>query len=343
MPELRISVPLIVKNEEHRIKDCLESLKWAYEVILVDTGSTDKTIEIAKQYPNVRVYSSWFYNHFRFRVYYFQKKKWLFCFDKARNFALNQCSGDWILIIDADERIKQPEHLTKLAETYPEIDVWYLRQVSRLNNGNTSPCKSTRFWRNGLGIHYSKMVHETVDEYVDSKGLKRGDCDIEIDHIGFLDEKFNRAKSERVIDAIEYEGHVYKNYYLAIAYTQFGNWENAINFMEKAVNDNMPFNIKAHAFAILADIYRQYGEFYFKMAEERIKASLDLTKNQNLSYIIKSSIKDFKGQNGLRELKKVKNRDYKTSEMHQDILLTDGQLDAMFKEYNEKAVRPKAA
>lgn len=328
--QLNISVPLIVKNEEIRIKECLDNLTWAKEVILVDTGSTDKTVEIAQGYSNVKIFKK------KFDVFFKEKKVWLFCFDKARNYALEKCTGDYILILDADERVYNSRALETLMNEHPKIDVWYLKQVSRLRDGNSSPCKSTRFWKNGLGIKYTKIVHETVDEYVDEKGFLRGDCDLEIDHIGFLDEGFNRKKSQRVIDAIEYEGHPYKNYYLAIAYTQISDWEQAINYMEKAINDTMPFNIKSHAFDILADIYRQYGEFYFKLAEERVKASLDLTKEQNLGYIIKSSIKDFKGQSGKRELKKIKNRNYKTSQMHQDILLTDEQLDSMFREYEPK-------
>lgn len=333
---LELSVPLIVKNEENRIKDCLDNLTWAKEVILVDTGSTDKTLEIAKNYPNVKIYSNWYNNKFRFRVWFARKKKWLFCFDKARNYALSKCTQPYILILDADERIYNPEALNKLMTEHSDIDVWYLRQVSRLKDGNGSPCKTTRFWRNGLGIYYTKMVHETVDEIVDQKGFKRGDCDLEIDHVGFLDEGYNKVKSERVIDAIEYEGHPYKNYYLGVAYSQVGDWEKSMDYFSKAVQDAMPYNIKAHAHAILADIARQYGEFYIGMAEDHVKHSLKNTPNQNLSYIIRSAIKDFKGQNGLRELKKVKNRNYKTTEMHQDILLTDGQMESMIKEYDLK-------
>lgn len=90
MKSLSLSVTVVAKNEEAVIGECLESVKWANEIIVVDTGSTDKTIEIAKkagakvfQYPQKEEidYSSW------------------------RNYALRQAQGEWVLYLDADERV----------------------------------------------------------------------------------------------------------------------------------------------------------------------------------------------------------------------------------------------
>ncbi len=330
---LKLSVPLIVKNEEKRIKDCLDNLTWANEVILVDTGSTDKTIEIARNYPNVTIFEE------KFDVYFEAKDKWLFCFDKARNFALSKCTQDYILILDADERIYNPELLEFLmtAEKEKTIDVWYLFQVSRLSNGGTSPCMSTRFWKNHKGIVYSKIVHETVDDYVDKKVaeglLTRGKAMINIDHVGFLDDEYNAVKSQRVIDAIEYEGHPYMNYYLGVAYSQMRDWDNAIEYLERSVNDVMPFNIRAHAVMILGDVYRQLSEFYRKLAKERIKYSKEICPNQNLSYLISAQIKVSEGLSPAKDLRKIKNRNYGTSDMHQDMLFTDEQLAKTLKEF----------
>jgi len=345
--KLKISVPLVVKNEERHLKDCLDNLTWVNEVILVDTGSTDGTIDIIYKWCEDNNVNITFPHkgHFtdrggvvresKLNIHLFVepetflvdfKDKKLFCFDKARNFALDKCTQDYILILDADERIYSPEVLENLMTEHSQVDVWYLFQGSRLSNGKVSPCMSTRFWKNGLGIHYTKMVHETVDEYVDQKGLKRGKTDLMIDHLGFVDDKYNAQKSQRVIDAIEYEGHPYKNYYLGVAYAQMQDTEKAIDYLDASVNDEMPFNIKAHALTLSGDVLRQYGEYYFKMAEERLMHSKRICPNQNLSHIVLAEIKRFKGQNPMRELKKIKRRDYKVSDMHQDLLFTDEQF-----------------
>lgn len=82
-----ISAIVIAKNEEDMIKDCLESLVWAREIVFVDTGSKDKTVQIAKKYKakvyktNQGSYSDW------------------------RNFGASRAKKDWLLYVDADERV----------------------------------------------------------------------------------------------------------------------------------------------------------------------------------------------------------------------------------------------
>jgi len=86
---MKLSVVIIVKNEEEFIHDCLESVKWADEVILLDGGSIDKTLEIAKEY-SVRIIS--------------QKEKKM---DYAawHNQGIEEAKYDWIFYVDADERV----------------------------------------------------------------------------------------------------------------------------------------------------------------------------------------------------------------------------------------------
>jgi len=328
---LDISVPLIVKNEERHIKECLDNLTWVKEVILVDTGSTDKTLEIAKEYENVKIFKE----PTEFLVHFKEKDKWLFCFDKARNYALDRCTASYILILDADERIYNPEHLELLmtGEVEKTIDVWYLFQVSKLPSGKISPCMTTRFWKNHLGIKYDKMVHETVDGYVDTHGLKRGKSDLRIDHVGFINEEYSAEKSQRVIDAIEYEGHPYKNYYLGVAYAQAKDPDKAIEYLLKADEELLPFNIRAHGITLLADLFRQYSDYYKMMANERLDYSLKICPEQNLSYIIRAEMKKSTGENPLREIKKIKRRKHQTSQMHQDILLSDEEVNQLEKEF----------
>jgi len=81
-----ISVSIIAKNEENSIVRCLESLKGFDEIIVCDTGSTDKTVEIAKRYTD-KVFTDFVWND---------------SFADARNHALDKCTGDWIFTIDCD-------------------------------------------------------------------------------------------------------------------------------------------------------------------------------------------------------------------------------------------------
>ena len=86
---MKLSVVILAKNEEKIIKDCLESVKWADEVILVDSGSTDKTLVMAKEFGAKIVNSP--------------SKK--LAFAKWRNQGLKVAQGDWLLYVDADERV----------------------------------------------------------------------------------------------------------------------------------------------------------------------------------------------------------------------------------------------
>lgn len=83
----KLSVTIITYNEEENIRDCLESVKWADEIVVLDSFSTDKTVEICREYTD--------------KIY---QNKW--CgFVEQKNFALDKASHNWILSIDADERI----------------------------------------------------------------------------------------------------------------------------------------------------------------------------------------------------------------------------------------------
>lgn len=83
-----ISVVVLTKNNEKTIQDCLESVKWVDEIIIVDSGSTDKTLEIAKKFTQVKIYH-----------------RQLDDFSSQKNFGMNKCGGKWVLFLDSDETI----------------------------------------------------------------------------------------------------------------------------------------------------------------------------------------------------------------------------------------------
>ena len=100
MASVKLSVIIVAKNEEKDIEDCLKSVQWAKEIIFVDTGSTDKTLSIARRY-SVKITN-----------YSFKK----FEYDTWRNIGLKAASGEWVLYLDADERIT-PELKKEIQKT----------------------------------------------------------------------------------------------------------------------------------------------------------------------------------------------------------------------------------
>jgi len=86
---MSLSVAIITKNEEANIRRTLESVKWADEIVVVDSGSTDRTCEIAREYGAKVFVEEWK------------------GFAKQKNSALEKCTGDWILSLDADEEVSE--------------------------------------------------------------------------------------------------------------------------------------------------------------------------------------------------------------------------------------------
>ena len=87
MPKNKISVIIITANEEENIRECLESVKWADEVIIVDSESSDRTTDIAGEFTDKIFIREWA------------------GFASQKSFALEKTSNEWVLSIDADERV----------------------------------------------------------------------------------------------------------------------------------------------------------------------------------------------------------------------------------------------
>ena len=108
-----LSAVVITKNEEERIKACLDSVKWADEIIVIDNGSVDHTLEIAREYTE--------------KIF----KVNLQDFSSLRSLATKKASGDWVLFVDADERVL--ESLKKEIETMINFADYSAYAISRRN------------------------------------------------------------------------------------------------------------------------------------------------------------------------------------------------------------------
>ncbi len=142
-----ISAAMIVKDEENFLPQCLDSIKdLVDEIIIVDTGSTDRTMEIAREY-GAKIY----------------EHPWENDFSLHRNQSIDYATGDWILIIDADEELKTEEHAT-IRQAIKRKDVTSISFVvyNKIQMGRIGFLNSHRMFRNGLGFKYHGIVHNQL-------------------------------------------------------------------------------------------------------------------------------------------------------------------------------------
>ena len=161
-----LSVALIVKNEKLNLTECLETVKWADEIVVLDAGSEDKTIEIAKQYTDkVFLNDDW-------QGYGLQRQ---------RLQALT--SSDWILMLDADERLT-PELTSAIKEALNKNDQNIVYALPRLSwcfgkfirHSGWYPDYVTRLYAKDKAQYNNKLVHEKLEYESNMKLVKlKGD------------------------------------------------------------------------------------------------------------------------------------------------------------------------
>jgi (heptosyl)LPS beta-1,4-glucosyltransferase len=146
---VNISVAIITKNEEEIIGECLEAVSWADEVIVVDSGSSDDTVKIAKKHGARVFVNAWA------------------GFGPQKNFALSKTRGKWILNIDADEIISPglgeeilavvKSKTTKAAYDMPFRNFFYGKWI---RHGGLYPDRHARLFRKGKGRFPDITLHE---------------------------------------------------------------------------------------------------------------------------------------------------------------------------------------
>jgi len=195
LPSVRLSQCMIVKNEEKNIEKALSWAKGiAFEQIVVDTGSTDRTVELAEKLGA--------------KVYHF---KWINDFSAAKNFAIEQASGNWIAFLDADEYFS-PEDAAKLLPFFKHIqfdtklrDIWLAIQCPMLHideaGKTTSIATHERMFRNLPSIRYVGKIHEKLSVHVDNTVYGE---DIAIIHTGYSRTAFEETnKMQRNIEILK--------------------------------------------------------------------------------------------------------------------------------------------
>jgi tetratricopeptide (TPR) repeat protein len=180
----------IVKNERENLPRCLASVKpYVDELIIVDTGSEDGTPEIALQYGA--------------KVSYFE---WCDDFSVARNYAISQASGDWILVLDADEElVVTSDDFLETLVLQPEIIIYSLSLTEVKDPRRLTPAWLPRLFQNVPGVQYEGGYHEQLKyNYQDFSETQFGYLEsLEILHYGYSPENLFHKNLNRNIPILE--------------------------------------------------------------------------------------------------------------------------------------------
>ncbi|MGC8668452.1 MAG: tetratricopeptide repeat protein, partial [Chthonomonadales bacterium] len=232
-PRPRLSVVMIVKDEERYLQECLQSVKDAAdEIVVVDTGSSDRTVEIAKDFGAKVVHHEWTDD-----------------FSAARNVSLDHATGDWALWIDADERLA-PNQVgllrTLIAEAEPNVG-GYMVNIRNVMQMRSDPevCwhRACRLFRNLPTVRFTGRVHEQNMQALQSAGYVCAMSQLVLDHVGYAAEVMTeRNKHERFIRMLRREVEenrdpAYRTFHLfnlANAYYTAGDLHAAIAWFEQA-------------------------------------------------------------------------------------------------------------
>ena len=268
-PPKTLSVCMIVKNEERNIGDCLETVKdFADQIVVVDTGSTDGTVEIAEKYGAKAIRSDWRGD-----------------FSYSRNISLDHADSQWILWLDADDRIPPTEaEKFKKLKTAPPDRAFYLRIRNVLPGGFGEQWYQLRMFPNHPEIRFERKVHEQVAFAIRRLKIPVFREDVRIDHVGYETPELKRQKAIRNREILlgdlaryrqdpAYVGSIGDSFFItedfeaaiqwyqkvleipmgerrqpdifgqiptsiALSYQRIGDWENARRWIEKAIRDS---------------------------------------------------------------------------------------------------------
>ncbi len=166
-----LSLCMIVKNEEKWLDKCLNSvISIIDDIVIIDTGSVDKTENIARKYK-ARLFKYKTPNNFSI----------------VRNISLRKAVGDWILVLDADEQIDKSD-INKIREivSYPNNHAYHLNRYNYTQNGGWSRQKMLRLFKNNKKIRYCYNIFEILYPSIENLGYSIHNCEVKIHHFGLL-------------------------------------------------------------------------------------------------------------------------------------------------------------
>jgi glycosyltransferase involved in cell wall biosynthesis len=147
----KVTVAIITKDEEGNIRDCLESVKWADEIVVVDNGSTDRTLSICQEY-GARIF----------------QEEWK-GYSGQKNSAIEKAGNEWVLNLDADERVSPElrQEMQKGLEENQGVDGYWIPRKNFflgrwIRYGGWYPDLNLRLFRKSRGRFGERAVHERL-------------------------------------------------------------------------------------------------------------------------------------------------------------------------------------
>jgi len=244
------SVCIIAKNEEKYIERCLKSIAdFDCEIVVVDTGSTDNTIEIVKKYTT--------------KIYHFD---WVNDFSAARNFSISKASNDWILVLDCDEWVKEAEPARFLPMFSPHPDyLGVLKRINLLPVGSYTD-DVPRFF-NRKYYHYERSIHEQLVPLTPHP-LEGFNLPLTILHSGYNEGKTETAEKHiRNMSLLEKELEKDPDnpyFYFQIGQEHFNqfDYQGALPYYEKVLTYDLSPQLEYYRLSV-----QSYGECLIQLKE----------------------------------------------------------------------------
>ena len=255
MPQL--SLCMIVKNEEAILAECLESVKDVVdEMIVLDTGSTDRTVAIAEEYGAKIPHFSWCDD-----------------FSAARNEALRHVTGDWVLVLDADEQLN-PAIANRLKTEITKDNNLVINLIRQEIGAKQSPYSLTsRLFRHHPKIQFSRPYHALIDDSVIDLIRQEPDWQITqlpsiaIFHYGYTPQaiqtldKTNRAKAAMEKFLVQHPNDPYTCSKLGALYLQLEQPKKGLKLLRRGLKSNL-----ANA-NVLYELHYHLANAYIKQKE----------------------------------------------------------------------------
>ncbi|WP_079678337.1 tetratricopeptide repeat protein [Planktothrix sp. PCC 11201] len=269
---MKLSLCMIVKNEQETLAKCLNSVKGIVdEIIIVDTGSTDKTPKIAQQF-GAKVHSF----------------NWCDDFAKARNAALSYATGQWILVLDADE-VLAPGIGAQLHQIMENRNLIVVNLIRQEIGASQSPYSLvSRLFRNHPQICFSRPYHAMVDDSVTELIRQKPQWQIgtlpqvAILHEGYQAEaiakrnKWQLAKTSMERYLAEHPTDAYAASKLGALYVEIGDLERGIELLKLGLSqesngeDGVLYELHYH----LGIAYSKQGQF--TLAKQHYQTAVDI-------------------------------------------------------------------
>ncbi len=256
MKKPKISVCLIVKNEEKRLPLILNDVAlFADEIIVVDTGSTDDSVNVAEKY-GARV------AHYR----------WTDDFSAARNKSISLATGEWIVWLDADDRVAAEESalIVSCIKRAKRDEAFTVEVVNSSIDSRPSSFIQLRIFPNNQGLFFEGRIHESVAGIVKQKKFNIISSGAKIVHTGYESADARKAKMERNFTLLSLElesdpDNIAHRFLLAGSLVLNGRMEEAANHYEKIAFTKGAYEKQAdvlvRSLVALARWHRDSGRF----------------------------------------------------------------------------------